>query len=351
MKSLLLQDHFIHFETSGFKLLTSFFRKQRYRSYVILVDENTLTKCLPRLITAAPLLKEAAIIETESGETSKAIEVATNIWRTLSDLQADRSTLFINLGGGVLTDLGGFCASLYKRGIPFIHIPTTLLAMADASVGGKTAIDLDHLKNAVGNFSRPEAVFVDFDFLLTLPERQINNGLAEIYKMALIRDAKLWKNFNESAIEDLIFRSIQHKIQIVKKDPSDKDLRKILNFGHTLGHAVEGLSLAKGRDVLHGEAVVAGMIMEAHISFAKRLLSKNEYLEIVKRLTERFAFVSLEGITSEEIQHALVNDKKSSAGTLNFSLLEGIGACKWDQKVNWSLCEKAIIEYKRLSHG
>ena len=244
------------------------------RKKIILLDENTRRHCLPLLET-----KNAELLEIESGEKNKHIQTCTQLWKTLIDLGADRHSLLINLGGGVICDIGGFVASTFKRGIDFIHIPTTLLAQADASVGGKTGVDFANLKNQVGVFSNPKAVFVFPQFLDTLDERQLRSGFAEIIKHALIRDKTLWHTIqsvdvnDRSGLTDVISQSLQIKNDIVTDDPFEKGLRKILNFGHTIGHAVESVSLRQHKkQLLHGEAVAIGMICEAYLSDRKSVV-------------------------------------------------------------------------------
>ncbi|MEI8137557.1 MAG: 3-dehydroquinate synthase family protein, partial [Bacteroidota bacterium] len=270
--------------TKNFKSISSLITKNKYSSHFIICDENTFLFCLPSLISNCPKLLEAHIIELESGEASKSIEFSAHIWQTLIENKADKNSLIINLGGGVVSDLGGFCASTYKRGIDFINIPTTLLSMADASLGGKTGINFNGLKNSIGTFAQPKGVFINPDFLKTLPNRHYKNGLTEIFKIALICDKKFWNELKtleiNSASEQIISKSVSLKNKIVLKDPFDKGLRKTLNFGHTIGHAIESLLLATNKELLHGEAIVIGILVESHLSFQKKLLSKKELDEV-----------------------------------------------------------------------
>ncbi len=329
-----------------FSSISSFLSKNAYTSYYILCDENTLQQCLPLLITSCPELNSAEIIEIEAGETSKCIEFSAHIWQTLLENKADKKTLLINLGGGVVSDLGGFSASVYKRGIDFIHIPTSLLAMADASVGGKTGIDFYQVKNAVGTFAQPKTVFVYTPFLKTLPAQHFQNGLAEIYKIALVADKKLWNSLKVQAkTESLVLKSIQLKNKIVLKDPFDKGLRNILNFGHTLGHAIESLLLGTENKLLHGEAIVVGMIMETHLSFQKKLISKKDLSEITHVLYAQFGSYPLHNLSVSSLLEFMKNDKKASSGKIRFSLLSGIGSCTYNIEVNASQIKKAFDFY------
>lgn len=335
-----------------FKSLSSFLSKKKPSSSFILCDENTLQHCLPMLITSCPELSDAQIIEIESGEASKSLEFTSHILQTLIENNADKNALLINLGGGVVSDLGGFVASIYKRGFDFINIPTTLLAMADASVGGKTGIDFDGIKNAVGTFAKPKGVFVNPLFLKTLDSRHIQNGLAEVYKIAIVSDAKfllqLQNHISKSAFEAIILKSIQLKNTIVTKDPFDMGIRKILNFGHTIGHAIESLLLNSGVDVLHGEAITAGMLMESHISFQKKILSKNEFEKITKHLLSSFDIISIDNLKLESILELIKNDKKTSKNKLLFSLPTKIGTSKFDLPVSETQIKRAVAYYKAL---
>ena len=332
-----------------FKAFNATLSKNSYTSYFILCDENTLQHCLPVLIASCPKLRSAEIIEIESGEASKSLEFSAYLWQTLIENNADKKSLLINLGGGVVSDLGGFTASVYKRGIDFINVPTSLLAMADASVGGKTGIDFNRLKNVIGTFAQPKAVFIYSSFVLTLPERHFQNGLAEIYKMALICDKKFWETLKEGhSPESLIHRSVSLKNRIVLKDPFDKGVRNILNFGHTLGHALEALALGTKNELLHGEAIICGMILESHISWQKKLLSKAELREILSVFQSSFSLPSLKQISFVDLMPFIKNDKKALRQKFRFSLITQIGACKFGLEVNENQIQKALDYYNTL---
>ena len=332
-----------------FKSISSFLKKNKYSSYFILCDENTLQYCLPQLITSCPLLSSAEIIELESGESSKSIEFSTHIWQTFIENKADKRSLLINLGGGVVSDIGGFTASVYKRGIDFINIPTSLLAMADASVGGKTGIDFNGIKNSLGTFAQPKAVFIHPPFLFTLSERHFQNGLGEIYKIALISDKKFWNSLKEGCkTEVLIKKSVELKNRIVLKDPFDKGIRNTLNFGHTLGHAIESLFIGTEEELLHGEAIVAGMIMESHISLQKKMLSKIEFTELVNILSSSFNHKKVHKLHFNAVLELIKNDKKALNTKLRFSLLSKIGVCKLNVEVNADQVKKAMEYYNTL---
>ena len=296
-----------------------------YSKVAILVDENTKKDCLYKL----PKLKEPIIIEIPSGEKNKNITTCSLIWEELTKNKFDRDSILINLGGGLIGDIGGFCASTYKRGIDFIHIPTTLLAMADASLGGKLAVDFNNLKNQIGLFANPKTVIIDPNFLDTLPEDQLISGFAEIVKHALISDKKLWKTikenpFNKLAWKEIITISAELKNRIILNDPNEKGERKKLNFGHTYGHAIESYYLEKGTPILHGEGVFMGMILETELS----ILSKSEKNEIKNYILSNFGLPYTP--SKRELLKFLKNDKKNKSEKINFSLLNGIGICTID---------------------
>jgi 3-dehydroquinate synthase len=332
--------------------LSTFLKKRDYQQLFILCDDNTIKDCLPILITSCLQLKDAEIIEVESGESAKSLEFCAYILQTLLENRADKNTLFINLGGGVVSDLGGFCASIYKRGIDFVNIPTSLLAMADASVGGKTGIDLIGVKNVVGTFTQPKAVFIYPQFLNTLPEKHFKNGLAEIYKIALVADRSLWSLLKNKTslnkIDKLIALSVALKNSIVKKDPYDRGIRKTLNFGHTVGHALESMFLEASTELLHGEAIVIGMMIESHIAFQKKLISKQMLNEINAELLTVFSPMQLPELMPETFFEFLHNDKKNTDHKLMFALPIKIGASKYDIPVKPSQIKLAIKYYNAL---
>jgi len=300
-----------------------------YSQIAILVDENTKRDCLPIFLGANPQLNHALIIEIKSGEENKDISTCSFIWEQLTKTNFDRNSLLINLGGGVIGDMGGFAASTYKRGIDFIQIPTTLLAMVDASVGGKLGIDFKDLKNQIGLFNNPKAVLIYPNFLKTLPENQLKSGFAEVLKHALIADVDLWEKLKEIPFKDLnweeiIETSIQIKNSIVKDDPFEHGDRKKLNFGHTFGHAIESYYLEKGTPILHGEGVFMGIILETEISH----LSENDKNEIKNYILSNFALPYTP--KKYNLHKFLINDKKNKNSKINFSLLKSIGNCSID---------------------
>lgn len=341
------------FSDNAFLELNTFLenRKNTISKIFILTDTNTFKFCLPPFLEKMPNLSEYELIEIEPGEENKNIETIIGIWDTLTDLGADRKSLLLNLGGGVLTDMGGFVASTFKRGMDFINIPTTLLSMVDASTGGKTGIDLGMLKNQIGVFSLPEMVLVSSEFLSTLESRQLRSGLAEMLKHGLIADKKHWdnlKNMEDLDITDLdtlIKQSVQVKINVVTQDPTEKGLRKILNFGHTIGHAVETFYMNTDKMLFHGEAIAIGMIAEAHLSTLETGLDLNDAIDIKNTILEYFPKTKIDRKDFDAILDLMKHDKKNISGVVNFSLLDNIGSCKFDCKANTNDIENALEFY------
>ena len=294
----------------------------KYSKIGILVDENTKELCLPLLSK----IKKSVIIEIKSGEENKNIDTCNLIWNQLTKNSFDRDSLLINLGGGVIGDMGGFCASTYKRGIEFIQIPTSLLAMVDASVGGKLGIDFNGLKNQVGLFSNPKSVIINPKFLETLAENELRSGFAEVLKHALISDKKLWETIRNSSFNDLDWKciietSVNIKNNIVLTDPKENGERKKLNFGHTYGHAIESYYLQKGTPILHGEAIFMGIIIESELSS----LTDSDKNQIKNYILSNFQLPHFP--SKSELLSFMRNDKKNLDGKISFSLLKEIGNC------------------------
>ena len=304
----------------------------RYSAIAILVDENTKANCLDIFLKESQI-KPKLIIEIHSGEEHKNISSCEHIWQQLTNAQFDRKSLLVNLGGGVIGDMGGFAASCYKRGIDFIQVPTTLLAMVDASVGGKLGIDLENFKNQIGLFKSPKGVYILPEFLQTLNQRQVVSGYAEIIKHALIADKDYWQLLMEISIEKInweetIHHSVTLKNDIVESDPFEENKRKILNFGHTLGHAIESFYLKKEKDILHGEAIALGMYLEAELS----PLNIEKKKEIQDYLKSNFNLVDCPSL--EQLLPFLKNDKKNEHDNINFSLLDDIGSCSYNNDLS-----------------
>ncbi|AZA59875.1 3-dehydroquinate synthase [Chryseobacterium indoltheticum] len=339
----------------NFSQLNQFLTEKSFSKIFILVDENTHEYCLPVLLGNLETDISFEILEIEAGEEMKNIQTANQLWEILTEMQADRKALIINLGGGVITDMGGFVASTYKRGIQFINIPTTLLSMCDASIGGKTGIDLMHYKNMVGTFSFPEQIYAYPRFLDTLPAKELKSGFAEMLKHGLIADKKHWEDLiklqhlDTVGIEPLIPQSMEIKQEVVNADFHEKNVRKTLNFGHTIGHAIESLCLQSENPILHGEAVALGMICESHLSYLEGLISKEDSELIIENIQRYFCFIDLSGFKDEDIFNLLLNDKKNTDAKINFSLLSAIGSCIYDHECSTENIQKSINYYKTLS--
>jgi 3-dehydroquinate synthase len=307
----------------------------------VLVDENTREKCLPLLHHTFDL-----VIEIKSGETEKTLKSCDHIWNRLTGSGFTRKSLLVNLGGGVIGDMGGFAAATYKRGMSFINIPTTLLSQVDASIGGKLGVDFNGLKNHIGFFQEPDKVIVFPGFLETLPQREMKSGFAEIIKHALIKDENQWKyllsqSFDSLNWEDIIPKSISIKNEIVNQDPREKGLRKILNYGHTIGHAIETYFLKSTNQLLHGEAVALGMILENEVAMQMGILSKEASDEIRSYLGKVYEF-SEELPSYGDLKMHLIQDKKNDQKGLRFSLLKKVGTCKYDVLVEENILRQIL---------
>lgn len=341
----------VYIGDKSFDALNTFLKKGNYSGYFLICDENTFEHCLPNLLFNCPLLNEAEIIELESGEQHKQLETCVQVWGALTDAGADKKSLLINLGGGVITDLGGFVASTFKRGIDFINIPTTLLSMVDASVGGKTGVDFDDIKNHIGTTYEPKGVYINPVFLETLPERHVRNGYAEIIKIALIADLNFWNDIKQSSTtphfysEELIIHAIELKNTIVKKDLYEKDLRKSLNFGHSVGHALESALLKQHKDILHGEAIAFGMIIESMIAYQLKQITKKEMNDICGYIDSIYTKIKLSSDTKKLLLEYIFHDKKNEDGSLNFALPHSIGNYKLQSGITEEQIKEAIALY------
>lgn len=351
MATIKSTSYSIYIGEKSFDALNTFLTKNKYSNYYIICDEHTFEFCLPTLLFHSPLLNEAEIIELESGEDKKTLDTCLQVWGALTDTGADKKSLIINLGGGVISDLGGFVASTFKRGIDCINIPTTLLSMVDASVGGKTGVDFEGIKNHIGTTAEPKGIFVNPTFLETLSERQIKNGFAEIIKIALIADDVFWKTImklrttKEFSSEKIITKAIELKNSIVKKDLHENNLRKSLNFGHNIGHALESALIKQNKDILHGEAIAAGMIMETEIAQSLKRISVKEQKEITGYIRSIYKNIKITKDTESQLLKYILHDKKNEGDDLCFALPKGIGAYELYCGVSIDLIKKAISNY------
>ncbi|RDI14467.1 3-dehydroquinate synthase [Flavobacterium sp. AG291] len=354
MEAIKTSSYTIYFNENCYTYLQEVLLPENYSTLFVLADTNTSQYCLPNFLAQVATELPIEIVEIEAGEINKSIETCIEVWHALTELGADRKSIVINLGGGVVTDLGGFVASTFKRGMDFINVPTSLLAMVDASVGGKTGVDLGILKNQIGIINNPTAVLIDINFLDTLPSNQMRSGLAEMLKHGLIADKNYWTQFfdlNNLTTDDLgqlIHESILIKNNIVEQDPKEKGIRKALNFGHTIGHAIESYFLQNSakEPLLHGEAIAIGMIIEAYLSLQQNLISINDYIEIKTVIENIFEKVDFNENDIAEIIKLLVHDKKNVSGEVQFVLLDKIGKTAINKTVENSLIVKAFADYK-----
>lgn len=353
------------------------FSAHTYTQIVILVDENTKKHCLPILLkslseySSKDVSKDASehisqplfpIIEIKSGEKNKTIKTCEKIWQQLTNLNLDRKALLINLGGGVLGDMGGFCAATYKRGIDFVQIPTTLLAQVDASIGGKLGVDFGNFKNQIGVFCQPKAVFIDVEFLKTLPQKQIQSGFAEIIKHCLIADKMMFEELSKQKIKEIspknsaqylqriISHSVNIKKNIVLEDFKEQGIRQLLNFGHTLGHAIESyffLSKSAKNYLLHGEAIAAGMLLESYISWKLGKISEETFEKIAIFLRENYTTIKIDASAYPIILENVAQDKKNTSKNVNCVLLEDIGKASFGNIITENMIIEALDYYRK----
>ena len=318
----------------------------------VLADGNTGRLCLPLLEKYLPA--DFQRIEIPAGEEYKTLTSCDSVWSALTGQHADRHAVLVNVGGGVVTDLGGFAAALYKRGIRFVQVPTTLLAQVDASVGGKTGVDFQGYKNQLGVFQPSAGVFIEPKFLETLDPRQLKSGYAEVVKHWLIADANAFNtNRRLGWLTDdwtgIIRESVALKQRIVASDPLEAGPRKLLNFGHTVGHALESYLLTQpGREVLHGEAVAAGMVCESWLSVQRGLLGAEELDKIETFLFSVFDKLDFVTLETNAIAEFALQDKKNAGATINCTLLSGIGEGVYDQPVTVAEIAESLRYYHRL---
>lgn len=316
------------------KTLDAFLDTKTYSKLFVLMDENSYEFCYPVLSSDSEKLLDAELLQIDSGEDNKSIEIAAQLWESLTEFGADRHSLLINLGGGIVCDLGGFVASTYKRGMDFINIPTTLLAMVDASIGGKTGVNQGNFKNQIGLFSTPKQIIMDERYLETLPQVQILSAYAEMIKHGLISDDEYYEKLSSvkllkpKNLKAFIARSIQIKKAIVEQDPTEKGLRKILNFGHSVGHAIESFFMNTKSPLLHGEAVAIGMLAEAYLSHEILKMPVQDLKKIEQNIRFHFSHIRLRDNELNGISELVFHDKKKEGDSLNFSLLKQIGKCE-----------------------
>lgn len=344
MNSILSTDYYVHFN-NAFIELWKYLNENFHSKLFILVDANTRKYCLPYFLKKNEEKLDFEIIEIEAGEMHKNMDTCGIIWNQLTYLGADRKSVLINLGGGVITDMGGFAASTFKRGIRFVNIPTTLLSMVDASVGGKTGVDLGVLKNQIGLFSSPEMVLIDTTFLKTLSDREMRSGLAEIIKYGLTFDKSIWRDIQNmkmselEVMDDLVHRSIEIKNDVVLKDLMEENLRKTLNFGHTMGHAIESYFMeSKDKNSLtHGEAIAIGMVIELYYSSKLFNFPMSETESLKSFVVDYFGKVAILVSDFDAIISLMKYDKKNVNGMVNFILLKNDDEFAFDVQLDREL--------------
>ncbi len=339
----------IHFSNNIQDALDSLLIPGRYDAVFALTDSNTKPLGKDALARWVP---DAHFITIPTGDESKTLNIATQVWNHLIEHNATRKSCLINVGGGVVSDLGGFCAATYMRGIAFINIPTSLLAMVDASVGAKNGINMGSMKNYVGTFTDPLAVIIHSHFLKTLEPHHMINGWAEVIKHAIIGGGELWKMTktippieDERRWNDLIEANIQIKKNIVETDMHEAGLRKVLNLGHTVGHAIESWHLMKGKHIEHGQAVAAGIRIESAIAVDIHVLSQQTYAEIESRIDAVFERISMNKEDFSIIIDFLRKDKKNAFGKINMSLPCDIGTVQFDIPVELDIVQHALLNY------
>ena len=353
MESIKTTQYTIHFNSDCYNELNAFLKHSQFSKIFVIMDSNTYNYCYPSFISNIETELDIEMIEIEAGEIHKTIDTCIGVWEALSHLNADRKSLIINRGGGVTTDLGGFVASTYKRGLKYINVPTSLLAMVDASVGGKTGVDLDTLKNQIGVINTPEMILIETQFLSTLPQNEIRSGLAEMLKHGLIHNELYWNKMNNLSqltladLDELIYESIVIKQDIVTQDPFEDNIRKTLNFGHTLGHAIESyfLSNPDKNHLLHGEAIAIGMVLAAYISRELLGFSSLHCDEIKAHIIKTYGKVEIKAEDYLPIIELMKHDKKNEHGNINFVLLEVIGKPKINCLVDNNLIISAFKFY------
>ena len=343
-----MQNYQVTLSTDINATLKTYFSKYQPSQIAVLVDENPLEYCYP-LVQA--VLPEHLLVEINSGELHKNLQTCTYIWEQMTQAHFDRKALLINLGGGVIGDMGGFCAATYKRGISFINLPTTLLSQVDASVGGKLGIDFRGFKNHIGLFQEPEQVFVYPHFIKTLPAEELRSGFAEVIKHSLIQDAAYWPKVKQQGLEvsdwsDHIAHSIKIKSLVVDADFKEGGLRKILNYGHTIGHAIESFYLETSRRLLHGEAIAIGMIAENHLSVRHCGMPEEQAKEINHFLLDIYGYREIDQKDEDAIIRLTLQDKKNEGGTVKASLLKQIGEATFDIPITAADIRESLSYYR-----
>ncbi len=341
-----------YFEKSGTKALNELIDTQNVSKIIVITDTNTRKYCLKSFQSASGI--EFINVNIKPGDVNKNLDTITEVWKKLMISDVDRNSLIINLGGGVVTDLGGFAAATFKRGVKFIHIPTSLLGMVDAAIGGKNGINFMEAKNQIGTIKKPEFVWFYTDFLKTLSKEEFDSGFAEMLKHGLICDRQYWNDLfryykkpNNKNLSQLIKTSVKIKDNIIKKDPYEQGMRKLLNYGHTIGHALESyMNYRKNISLSHGKAVAAGMIIEAFLSYKLNGLPKNDLNEIMQIINFIYPVIKLNTNDVEEIIKLMRFDKKNEKGKVKYVLLNKIGKANFNKEAPETLIYEAFEFYQ-----
>ena len=360
MKEIIRDNFSILFGSDGYLKLVNFVQENNFKKILILTDENTKVHCLDLFFSnikktdkkiAEMISSNSYYFSVEPGENAKNLKTSNHIWEFLTDNGFKRNDLIINLGGGMVSDLGGFVASTYMRGIQFVNIPTTLLGMVDASIGGKTGIDLNGIKNIIGTFQFAKLVLIDVEFLNSLSRKQMAAGYAEMIKHSLIDKNHEWEKISKiNSLEDIspemIYKSINIKVNIIESDPMESNIRKHLNFGHTLGHAIETYLLGSEREILHGEAIAIGLVLETYISYLKINFDLKITKEIKNYINQHYEIIEFSEESIRKIIDLLKYDKKNNNDEPMFVLLNNVGEMKINQPVEIELIKEAFKFYQ-----
>ena len=345
LTKLKLFDSHIYMGNGCLFQLQKLIKKLNPSRVFIVLDRNSKRYCLNQLISVCTEIKQPYYFELKQGENEKSLKNCHKLFDYLIKKNADRNSLIINLGGGVISDFGGFVSTVFKRGIKFVNIPTTLMAQIDASIGGKVGVNLSIHKNQIGCFNLPHSVFINYEFIKTVSNKNLNASFSEVLKYGLIYDQKLWQELDStlltcSDLSDLIEKCVRIKLEIVKKDYFDNDIRRILNFGHTISHAIESTYLQNSLKISHGDALAVGLICETFLSYVEFDFSRQKLNHIVDKISSFFNFKRMETLDHKLIIKFIKNDKKASTGSNNFTLITDIGK----SVINYNVSNAKIVD-------
>ena len=341
-----------YFENDGIDALNSYISEYNPSKIFVFTDNNTQKYCLETFINIINF--KFTNVNFKNGDDCKNLETLSSLWKQLMLKGADRKSLIINLGGGVVTDMGGFTAATFKRGIKFIHVPTSLLGMVDAAIGGKNGINFMEAKNQIGTIVQPEFVWINTGFLKTLPQDEFISGFAEMLKHGLIANRSYWEDLKvyhqkptDEMLSELIKTSVYIKDDIIRKDPYEQGIRKLLNYGHTIGHALESyMNYQQKKALPHGKAVAAGMIIEAYLSYKTNNLTQEDLLDIKQSINTIYPVIKLSNNDIKRIIDLMRFDKKNENGVVKYVLLNAIGSADFNKEVADGLLFEAFDFYQ-----